>query len=131
MAYTIAWHAQGAIIAYSGRVALEDLMAATQALYTDPRYSDCRFQIADFSLADFSHISLDHIQAIAASDAAASQMLPNIPSAIVTQHPIGEALAFHYRMIAEAHQVKWDIQLFPVLREALRWRDKVLAAVIG
>ena len=125
MSFEIRWQSKGVLVAFRGVIPIEELDEANETLYGDIRFTNCLYQIFDFGLADLSQIKLVDVAETAAVDASISQAFPNPSFAIVTQQPIGEALVFHYKMMWEAHHMKWEIKMFRNVEDAYTWSSEI------
>lgn len=121
MPYEIEWVPSGVVIEYSGVVLAGDIDDSNQALYEDARFGDCSYQIFNFDSADITKITLDHVGRTAVTDAQVSLQFPNFVVAIVTNQAMGDALVFHYKMLARTNHMKWEIERFDTVDEALKW----------
>jgi len=128
MAFDITWRSHGVVIRYKGIMSLDILIRGSKALFDDERYRTCLYQIGNFEDADFSRMSIAQIQKIAIANAGQSRAFPDIPTAIVTKSAIGEAMVFHYRNVADAHDMKWNVQRLQSMEAARKWRDEILSS---
>lgn len=95
----------GVVVKFNGVVTISDITDMNEALYSDARFETCRYQMFDFISADLSGIRIDALNETARNDAEMSQEFPAPAVAIISQQPIGGALAYHYKMLAEAHRI--------------------------
>lgn len=121
MSFEIKWQTKGLVVKFKGDVTIQEIDAMNEALYSDARFENCRYQMFDFISADLSGIKIDELNETARNDAEMSQAFPTPAVGIISQQPIGGALAYHYKMLAEAHRIVWDIQIFRTLADAEKW----------
>lgn len=124
MSFEIKWLTKGLVVEFKGSVTISDINAMNEALYSDSRFETCLYQMFDFISADLSGIKLDELTETAKNDADMSHEFPTPAVAIISQQPIGGALAYHYKMLAEAHRMVWEIQIFRTMSDAEKWCER-------
>lgn len=124
MSFEIKWLAKGLVVEFEGNVTIGDINAMNEVLYNDVRFESCLYQMFDFISADLSGIKIAELTETARNDAEMSQEFPTPAVAIVSQQPVGGALAYHYKMLAEAHGMVWEIQIFRTMSDAEKWCER-------
>jgi hypothetical protein len=121
MSYEIKWLRDGVVVKFSGIVSESDLVTSNEHLYTNTQFPSYAYQIFDFEDADLSSLELGFVTNLAISDADKSRSIIMPALAIVTRQAIGEALLFHYRLLADSLGIKSDMKAFETFDIAFEW----------
>lgn len=110
----------GVVIAFTGVVSGDEIIALNDRLASEESYSRCHYQVWDFSKATRLDITIDELRGVSERDVAASAINPNVKIAIV-----GEEKLFRGRdRIFQTLEEVWTIyrpKIFVDVEAAKKW----------
>ncbi|MDX1453095.1 MAG: hypothetical protein R3183_11105 [Oleiphilaceae bacterium] len=123
MPYSLTWSDRGVDVTFSGLISASDILQSGIELRESERFARCRYQVFNFAPADLSKLDLASLRDIAFEDTQTSLAQPEPALAIVSTSAIADALAFHYKQMAEHYKMTWPVVLFSTVKEARAWTN--------
>ncbi len=122
MPYRIVWETPQSIwTQFSGTVTFAETVAATNALYADPRSDEVLHAYWDFSGIDGFAVATGDVELMASTDEVASRYLGRMKAAFIVRDPELAVLTQRYIALMQEFGSRWENRIFASMEEARTW----------
>jgi hypothetical protein len=122
MTFKFVWQSNESVwVQFYETVTFGDALAATNALYSDPRSDSTKYAFWDFSTIDGFIVDSGEVDEMAAMDHAASLYMKPMKAAFIISDPNLMVLGKQYIDVIQSLGTRWQNKLFSNMLDAQQW----------